>query len=281
MKLNLKFGSSVLLAIALPSISIAAPQKGKFFDRAMIVIFENTNYSATMKQPYFAKLAKDGANFSNFLAITHPSQGNYVALTSGSLNGVRNDKTVDIDSTNIADLLEAKGLTWKVYAEGYPGGCFKGTSTGGYVRKHNPFISYLNIQRNPARCANIVPAAQLDIDIAQNKVPNYMFYVPDVRNDGHDTGVAFADKWYSKWLPKYLSNPQFVTNTVVVSTFDESGASARNQIYTNIIGSNVNAGDQPGAVNLYSLLKLFEENWSLGSFGRDDASAVPMPNIWK
>lgn len=270
-----------ILSFAFVSQSFATTQSGKYFDRVIFVLFENTNYTVALKQPFFGKLAKAGANFTNFMALTHPSQGNYVALTSGSLNGVRGDGKYDIDSTNIVDVLEAKHLTWKIYVEDFPGNCFTGVSSKGYARKHNPFISYLNIQKNPSRCANIVNATEFDKDAASGSLPNYIFYVPNNNNSGHDTGVAYADKWYGQKFSDLVSNEKFMENTVLISTFDESGASAKNQIYASIVGPAVRAGDVSSDLSLYSLLKLIEENWNLGDLGRSDASAVSVPNIWK
>ncbi|MEO5668845.1 MAG: alkaline phosphatase family protein [Bdellovibrionota bacterium] len=259
----------------------AAPQAGKYFDRAIFVIFENTNYLSAINQPFFKRLADNGAHFSNFMSITHPSQGNYVALSSGALNGVTGDSEYNLDADNIVDLLEAKGLKWKIYAEGYPGNCFTGTSSGNYARKHNPFISFLNIQRDPKRCANIVSADQFDRDALNNSLPEYVFYIPDKRNDGHDTGVAFADNWYAKRFLPYLNDKKFMDNTVLISTFDESGFSIRNQIYTSIVGPNVQSGVIGDAFNLYSLLTLIEDNWNLGNLGKQDVTANPIQNIWK
>jgi hypothetical protein len=93
-----------------------------------LVIFENTNYEDAMDQPFFKKLATLGTNLTNFFALTHPSQGNYIGLTSGSLNGVKNDNPIDLNVTNVIDLLESRGISWKVYAEDYPGNCFLGKS---------------------------------------------------------------------------------------------------------------------------------------------------------
>lgn len=269
-----------IIGFSFLTIQARAASSGKYFDRAIFVLFENTNYSDAIKQPFFMKLAQQGANFSNFFSCTHPSQGNYVALTSGSLNGVTGDGSVDLNVNNVVDLLEAHGLTWKVYAEDYPGNCFTGSSSAGYVRKHNPFISYLNIQRNSARCANIVDATEFDQDASSGTLPNYVFYIPSIKNDGHDTGVAYADKWYASKFSPYLNNSQFMKNTVLISTFDESGKSAKNQIYTSIVGPAVRAGTVSTTVNIYSLLSLVEENWGLGSLGTQDATAPPIPNIW-
>ena len=269
-----------LLVVSFSSGAFAGTQSGKYFDHIVFVVFENTNYSAAMKQPFFASLATKGANFSNFLALTHPSQANYIALTSGSMNGVKGDGKVDLNVQNVVDLLEAKNLTWKVYVEDYPGNCFTGDSSGNYARKHNPLISYVDIQKNPSRCGKIVNATQFDKDIASGSLPNYVFFVPNLKDDGHDTGVAYADKWYSQKFGPLLNNADFMKNTVLVSTFDESGASAKNQIYTSVVGPAVKAGDYPQNLDIYSLLILVEQNWNLGNLGKSDATAMALPNIW-
>jgi hypothetical protein len=275
-------GLLLVVSIALSSVTASAATKtGKYFDRVIFVLFENTNYSTAIKQPYFKELADSGAHFSNFLALTHPSQGNYIALTSGDLNGVKSDRSYDVDVQHVADLLEAKGLTWKVYAEDYPGNCFTGASKGNYVRKHNPFISYVNIQKNPSRCSNIVDASEFDKDAAQGTLPNYVFYVPNEKNDGHDTGVDFADKWYRQKFSSYVSNAAFMENTVLVSTFDESGASVKNQIYTSIVGPAVKPGVYADALTIPSLLRLIEENWNLGDLAKLDHTSAPISNIWR
>lgn len=270
-------GSALLFSVA----TLAAPTSGKYFDHAVFVLFENTNYAEALKQPFFGELARNGALFSNFLAASHPSQGNYVALTSGSTQGVRDDENINLDVRNVVDLLEAKGLTWKVYVEDYPGNCFTGATSSGYARKHNPFISYLDIQKVPARCANIVNADQFDQDAAAGVLPRYAFYIPNNKNSGHDTGISYADRWYGRKFAKYVHCPDFLKDTVLISTFDESGVSAKNQIYTTIVGGGVATGVHGDALNLYSLLKLIEDNWSLGNLGLGDATATPVPNIWK
>lgn len=262
--------------------SYAAPKSGNHFDRVIFVIFENENYSSVISEPFFKELSQQGANFTDFRAITHPSQGNYIALTSGSTHRVLGDMTVDLNVSNIADLLEAKGLSWRVYAEDYPGNCYTGDRSGDYVRKHNPFISYVGIQKNSARCDFIVNAKQFDQDAANGALPHYILYVPNMKNDGHDTGVAYADKWYRQRFAQHLKDQRFMENTILISTFDESGLRLRNQIYTSIVGPGVKPGSYSATLNLYSLLRLVEENWNLGNLGREDATAPSIPeNIWR
>lgn len=273
---------SILSSFSLSAATFAAPA-GKYFDRVVYVVFENENYVAAIKGPFFTQLGNDGVTFTNFTAETHPSQGNYIAMTSGALNGVLGDWPYNLNVKNIVDLLEARGLTWKVYAENYPGHCFLGTSNKTYVRKHNPFISYVNIQNDNKRCANIVDSSQMDKDIAANQLPNYSFYVPDLKNDGHDTNVAYADAWYKKRFSGFLTDPNFIKDTLLISTYDENGGSAGNQIYTTFYGPMVKPQTKVAdKLNHYSLLRMIEENWDLGNLGQNDVTAFPIPtSIWR
>jgi phospholipase C len=116
--------------------------------------------------------------------LTHPSQPNYIALTAGDLHGVKDDANVDLDVRHLGDLLEARGLRWKVYADGYPGSCQADARIGPYARKHVPFISFRNVREDPARCANIVNASRMCEDIAAGTLPDYSLFIPDMNHDG-------------------------------------------------------------------------------------------------
>lgn len=251
--------------------------------RVAVVVFENANYADVVRAPFFAEFAREGALGTQFLAETHPSQGNYVALTAADLHGVQNDANVDLDVRHLGDLLEEAGKTWKVYAENYPGHCFLGASSGDYARKHNPFISFTNVSRDPARCAHIVEAAELGRDLAADSLPDFIFYIPNQKNDGHDTGVAFADRWFAGTFRPLLQDRRFMDGTLLVATYDESGPGGpRNQIYTALVGDMVRAGAQYTArADHYSLLRTVELALGLGDLGLNDASATPLTGIWK
>ena len=249
--------------------------------KVMIVIFENTDYAPALAQPNFGRYARQGANLSNFFAETHPSQGNYIALTSGSLHNVRSDSNVDLDVRNIVDLLEEKGRSWKVYAENYPGNCFLGSSRGDYVRKHVPMLSYKNVQSNPARCAKIVEAGQLKVDVQNQQIPDFSLYIPNQKNDGHDTGVAFADSWFQQAFSPFLTNPNFSANVTLVLTFDESSMFGGNHIYTVLLGAGVRSGATSSKrYDHYSLLKTIELGLGLGNLGMNDVGAATIDDAW-
>lgn len=276
---SLLFGS--LLTAAFSSAAQAADVPS--VRHVMVVVFENANYDSVMAAPYFARFAGSGALATNLRAETHPSQGNYVALTSGDLHGVHSDANVDLDVRHIGDLLEEAGKTWKVYAENYPGNCFKGAFSGDYARKHNPFISYLNVQNDADRCAKIVDASELDQDKNAGTLPDFMFYVPNQKNDGHDTGVDYADRWFQRRFEPLLADPRFSDGTLTIATYDESSLlSATNQIYTALVGPMVQSGARYTArADHYSLLRTIELALGLGDLGGRDAAATPLSGIWK
>lgn len=255
---------------------------GTKFDKVMIIILENTNYSVAIQQKFLTEFAKMGASLTNMTALVHPSQGNYISMISGDTFGIRNDNNIDLTSTHIGDLLEAKGLTWKVYAEDYPGNCFLGASQGRYVRKHVPFLSFKNVSTNPARCKNIVSANRLDQDITAHELPNYSLFIPNMQNDGHNTGVAFADKWLSKRFGPLLKDPKFMDGMLVVITFDESDSAASNKIYTAVFGDSViSESTSKKAYTHYSILKTIENNWNLGTLNKSDVTASPINDVLK
>lgn len=244
------------------------------FQRVIYIVFENKGYSATMKQPYFNSLAAQGLSFNQMMAETHPSQGNYIAMVAGDLLGVLNDANVDLNASHLGDLLEKKGMDWRVYAEDFPGNCFLGKTSGKYARKHVPFISFKNVQSNSQRCAKIVDSSGFLSDWSNNRLANFNMFIPNLANDGHDTGVDFAGKWLQSHFGQAFQDPHMMENTLVIVTFDEADMLGANQIFTTLLSPNL---PQRKVVadrhNHYSLLKMIEDEWQLGNLGRGDASA--------
>lgn len=271
--------------IALERVDAAeAPSVRPGFKRVFIVVLENGNADAALKQPNIKAFADRGVRFSQWMAATHPSQPNYLAMTSGNTWDVTDDRKVTLDVRSIADLLEEKGLSWKAYAENYPGNCFLGAGKGYlYARKHVPFLSYRNIQADPARCANVVNAEQLDADIRNGHLPDYSLYVPNQWNQGHfPATLRQADKFVGSRILPLTANPAFMKDMLLVLTFDENDKSTPNRIYTVFQGDSVASGqvsDQP--CTHYSLLRTIEEAFGLDSLGQGDAKSNPISRIWK
>jgi len=266
--------ATVAVVVALQGSAAEDPQA---FDRVFIIVLENQAYEDVMRNNLFRSLAERGTLLTNYHAITHPSQPNYLAMTSGNTWGV-SDADVNLPASNIIDLLEHAGLSWKAYAEDYPtpgsSKCFVSSSSNNlYYRKHLPFISYDNVRNNPSRCAKIFDGKQLDLDIKNNQVPHYSFYVPNIDNDGHDTGLSYAATWITTFLGPRLHENNFIEGTLFIITFDEDNNRHNNHIYTLLIGPMVDPdSSHADHYNHYSLLRTLEANWNLGNLGRNDTS---------
>ncbi|KAI8379476.1 phosphoesterase [Radiomyces spectabilis] len=257
--------------------------KGKHFDRVMIIIFENKDYTTAKNDAYYSNLARlhNGVALTNYNGTTHPSQPNYISLISGDTEGTNGDDESNIDRKNIVDLLEAKGVSWKAYQEGYMGNCDKSMRIGTYARKHNPFMSFTNISNDPKRCSKIVNSAQLDIDIENDAVPQFVFFTPDMNSDGHDTDMTYASKWLQLFLEPRITRKELNKNTMFVATFDETDDySIRNRVLTVLFGPDFKRSskklEDDTEYDHYSLLRTIEDNWKLGDLGRNDTIARPI-----
>lgn len=251
-------------------------------NKIVLVIFENTSFDKTMAQPYFKKFANQGALFTNFHAVTHPSQPNYLALVAGSTFNVDHNNKIDLNETTIVDLLEAKGKTWHVYADGFPGNCSQREVAGAYARKHNPLISFRTVSGNPKRCANITDSTKFTEDFKNRKIADFTMYIPDQNNDGHDTGVAFADKWFAKTFDPLIQDKNAMDGVLVIAIFDEDDGTSKNRIYTAFVGADVNPGKiVSNSYDHYDLLRTMEKILGLGDLGRNDAKRNPITGYLK
>src|SRR2546423_1642439 len=157
--------------ISAHTASAASRSSLKNYQHIFIIMMENTGYDSLIgnaNAPWINSAAATYGLATNYFGVTHPSQPNYIAATSGSTNGVTSDDDVTINVPNIVDQLEAHGKTWKAYMQSYalcatPFDHVCGNQL--YERKHNPFVSYLDVQSNPARMANIVDLSQLFTDL--------------------------------------------------------------------------------------------------------------------
>ncbi|KAG0055094.1 hypothetical protein BGZ83_009621 [Gryganskiella cystojenkinii] len=268
--------------VSLACIAVAAAQttKGKAFDHIFIIFLENTDFSKAAANANLASFASQGILLNNYYGVTHPSEPNYIAVTGGDYFGLNDDARHSIPSSykTIVDLMEDKGLTWKAYQENAPTVCYQDyvSSDGFYFRKHNPFIMYDSIALNQTRCRNVVPATQLQTDLAVGSLPNYSFYTPNMVNDGHNTTVSEASTWLTTFLTPLLANKSFINNTLVVLTFDESESySIPNRVYTLLLGdvvASVKATTDSTFYTHYSLISTIAANWGLGNLGRQDTN---------
>lgn len=258
----------------------------------IIIVLENAEYSSVIGNsgaPYENGLAQDYALASNYLAVAHPSEPNYIAMIAGSTLNVTNDGAVSQNrrsATNIVDLFRAKGISWKAYEESMPTACDINSSTDGlYTTKHNPFVYMTDITGNSTYCSShVVNLTQFYADLAGDRLPQYAFITPNVKHDGHDTGVAAADRWLSTFLPIIINSNSF-SSSVLFLTYDEgtTNTGGGGHIATIVIGPNsiVRPGFSTSvAYSHYSLLATIESIYGLGNLGRKDTNATAMYDVF-
>ncbi|MDW3194905.1 MAG: alkaline phosphatase family protein [Cytophagales bacterium] len=182
----------------------------KPFDRIITVMFENQYRSYVIQNPFLKKLASAGADMTNYFGAFHPSQTNYIASLAAEVCAVTNDTppVAPLMQQTLVDLLEKKDVSWKAYMEAYPGdpwnpkwkvpGYSKTTpppigqfppegaaDLSRYYRKHNAFASFHTIQKEERRWKRIVSDVEFWQDVANDSLPEYSWFTPDIWNDGH------------------------------------------------------------------------------------------------
>ncbi|ORY00906.1 phosphoesterase family-domain-containing protein [Clohesyomyces aquaticus] len=271
-----------------PTLSPTSNVEGKAFDRIIQIWLENTDYDTAARNSDMKWLATQGILLTNFWALTHPSQPNYLAAVGGDTHGLDTDDfyAVPANISTIVDALDTKGISWGSYMEGMPFAGFQGdryvnqeNGRNNYVRKHNPLILYDSVTSNATRLSLVKNFTSLDQDIQRNFIPQWSFITPNMTSDGHDTGLPHAASWTRNFLTPLLENKSFNANhTLILLTFDENEKyPTQNHVFTLLLGSAI-----PSALygthdatfyTHYSVLSTVEANWGLPSLGRWDCGA--------
>ena len=251
-----------------------------------LIVMENHEFGSVIGKPgapYVNSLAQRYGLATSYFAVSHPSLPNYLAMTGGGTFGISSDcTTCFVNSTNIADQLESSGRTWKAYMEDMPGPCFRGTSSGKYALRHNPFMYYTDIRNNVARCAtHVVPFTQLSADLSQNRVPNFVWITPNLCHDMHDCPVSAGDAWLKSIVPGILTSAAFQRGGVLFITWDEgsTGIGGGGHVATIIATPNSSAGYRTALPeNHYGLLRTIEALWGLPALGAASSKPpIPVP----
>ncbi len=255
-----------------------------------LVVMENHSFDQvwnTSSTPYITGLGNGGAYATNYHAVIHPSLPNYLSLYGGSNYTITTDcepsASCHISATNLADNLEAKGLTWKGYMESMPAPCYL-TTSGDYAPKHNPFVYFDDIRNDTTRCATYdVPYTALTGDLASAATtPNYAFIAPNLCNDMHNCSVATGDTWLKNNLPAILNSPACTSDKcLLILTWDEDDNGPTNQVLTVFAGSAAKTGGFSSSVNYthFSLLRTVEDIFGLPTQTSNDAAASPMNDM--
>jgi phosphatidylinositol-3-phosphatase len=268
-----------------PQAATSLPQAGKTigaqrrpdltgipsFDHIYVIVMENKEYGSIVGSsdaPFLQGLITRYGVATNYTGVAHPSEPNYFALFSGSTQGATGDGVYNLPGQNLADQIEAAGKTWRVFAENDSPNCFAGVvavdgqdGSGVYARKHNPAISFTDISRSPARCANITDFSHFDPAAAA-----FELIVPNLCHDMHDCAVSAGDEFLKGFVPKILNSPPWQQGGVLFITWDEgvTNAGGGGRVPLLVISNQVDKGFRSKtAYNHYSLVRTVEDAWGL------------------
>jgi hypothetical protein len=233
---------------------------------------ENKAYSSiagSASAPYENQLAAQCASAANFFAETHPSLPNYIAMTSGSPQGIADDNPPSSHPLDVPSIFSQLGTGWRSLQESMPSNCLL-TNSGQYAVKHNPAAYYTNIRTD---CGNLDVPLGDPPDISAR----FTLVTPNLCNDTHDCTVATGDTWLQTFLGKVFASAEYQAGgTAVFLTWDEDDSSHSNHIATIVAAPSVVPGTAPtGTFNHYSMLRTTEEMLGLGFIG-NAASATSM-----
>ncbi|MBK9161875.1 MAG: acid phosphatase [Nitrosomonadales bacterium] len=248
-------------------------------DHVVVVIEENRGYAQIMDKrnsdSYIHKLAKQGALFTNSYGIMHPSQPNYLALFSGSTQGVTSNACpLRFDGDNLATVLRKNGLSFASYAESLPATGDLSCMSGAYQRKHNPLANWQGAS-TPAELNRRFADFPQDFD----KLPTVSFVIPDQDNDMHDGSFYMADAWLEKHIAPYVEWA-FKHNSLLILTWDEDNYKERNRIVTIMVGPMVKAGRSNQPIDHYNVLRTLLDFYGLPALGYS-RDAEPIRDIWR
>ena len=255
----------------------AAPPPAPAAPHIMVIVMENRESTAVLgapDAPYITSLAAAYGVATHWYGVSHPSLPNYLAMISGSDQGVHDDGTgYAFTGPTLVDELAARGIGWRAYMEDMPSPCFGGASSGGYAKKHDPFMYFTSITANPAQCARVVPHTRLSTDLQSGTAPPFLFVTPNLCDDGHDCGNASADSWLRGEMQMVMASRWFRQRGSVVITWDEGsssngccGGAAGGQIPTIVVtAAGQRRLDTPGDHD--GMLRALEEAYGVGLLG--------------
>ena len=312
--------SLALLSVSAPANALSHP-----IDRFFIIMMENHSYDEVIGRtdaaginlltPFLTNLSQTQGNALNAYGVIQPSLGNYISLLAGNSYGIHDDNDScyavppvhpchKFGGTNLIDEIEASGRTWGDYNQSMPSVGFLGEQyprqgDGLYRMKHNPFVYFTDIVKNPARLKKVKTFNELATDLDQgSKSPDFVFITPDECHDMHgsspfcpkfDRVTAAGDAAANYLVNLITTSTAWTPNSVIFIDWDEgdfsnqgccdSGMPGGGHVPLIVISARPGSGRLSAvAYNHYSVLATIEDAWGLPLLGytADTTNVKPM-----
>jgi acid phosphatase len=280
-------GAAASLALAAGTAAAADPDAARHdalhaqsaqipsYSHIVIVMEENHSYAqiiGSSQAPYINSVASEGALFTNSHAITHPSEPNYMAITSGSTYGLTSDACpFSTSKPSLGSELLSAELTYAGYSESMPSQGYEGCTSGPYARKHNPTANYTDLPSSVNRTFAQFPSDYADL-------PTVSIVDPNLNDDMHNGTVAQGDTWLKNNMNGYITWAMS-HNSLLVLTWDENNGAAGSQIPTIFVGANIKPGKYSEKITHYNVLRTLEQAYGLSYLGASK-TASPITDVF-
>jgi len=300
-------GSTALQAVfSAHNVTPAVPSNIR---TVFLIMMENADWSTikgSSSAPYINRtllpIASHAEQYYN-PPNNHPSLPNYLWLEAGTNFGILNDnlpsQNQQSTTSQLVDLLEAAGISWKTYQEDEGSGAYDGTDCpigieGNYYDvNHNPFVYFDDVTNNNSstatRCIQHVrPYSELLTDLVNNTVPRYNFIVPDLCHDMHENiscsqsnRVLYGDTWLSTEVPKLLASRAYANNGALFILWDE-GVIGDGPIGMIVVSPRAKGGGYQNTIHYThsSTLRTVEEIFGVTPLLGDAANATDLSDLF-
>jgi len=219
--------AALLLAATLLAATVSADGADRpavpRLSKVAVLFLENHGYDQVVgsrRAPFLNGLARRGALATNYYAIAHPSLPNYLALTTGSTDGVTSDcNSCETSTPTLAGQLQSAHIPWRAYFEGIPAPGFEGRGLLDYTKHYNPFAYSEQIADGTAR-RHVVGFGSLRRDLRRGSLPRFSWIAPDLLHDGHNASVRASDRFVARLVPRLVQ--ALGPHGVLIVTWDEA-----------------------------------------------------------
>jgi hypothetical protein len=182
------------------------------------ILMENENYGSIIgssSAPYINALASTYGLATDYTAISHPSLPNYIALTSGSTQGIGDDSGPSSHRLSAPSIFsQLGGGAARSLEQGMPSNCARGDS-GEYAVRHNPEAYYTKLG---GRCTRY----DVPFGARPNLSARFILVTPNLINDMHDGSIGDGDRFLRSYVPALMATPQYrARTTAIFITWDE------------------------------------------------------------
>jgi phosphatidylinositol-3-phosphatase len=237
----------------------------------MLVMLENKGYAATLgscfADPYLCGLGARYASVVGWTGVGHPSLPNYLAVTTGSMQGCTSDTCSGNYTPSLGGQLNTARIPWVAWMESMPSACAT-TDSNPYVWHHNPFVREGDSQCS-AHDVNYPGASQAVATLTGGAAPEFVWITPNINNDMHSGSVQAGDAWLKANIAPVLASSWFTgADSTVIITMDEGDPGNTNAIPQVIISNNsIGHGNVSIVGNLYGTLRTIEQEFGLPLLG--------------